>query len=56
MLLSPPVPEKQALAAFERFRGRVVRRMRTRRITAAMVRVKGKGPDEHHWSYQCWRA
>ena len=53
--LAPLVPEKYAATSFERFRGWLVRCLRTKWPAAIVVHVDRDKPPRHHWSSDLWR-
>ena len=53
--LAPPVHEKFAAAAFERFRGWLVRCLRAKWPAAEVIRVDRDKPQGHHWASDLWR-
>ena len=48
--LAPPVQEKHAATAFERFRGWLVSRLRPKWPAAVVVRMDRDKPAGHHWT------
>ena len=53
--LAPTVPEKFVAAAFQRFRGWLVRCLGAKWAAGAVFRVDPDKPQGHHWASDLWR-